>query len=253
MRTGALILLLAGAIPALAQHDITKVDPVQPGDAIATPTPIGQERRMKRYDVPDLAGAKQALGSQLIDGRLPKPMIDFIIRDANVDQRISLFEGGLVVVRMSGGASIRKKVLIPADALGAYIRSTSKESLDAIDQRLLPRPDHDSRAVVRAYAADGSWSERTFNPETMIPWELEAIVAPLRDLLRAISEDRTVTSSVAGYEPKEGDELVADDHKSYRVARVRDDVVELHCLDAPTTIYVSKKDLYLYFVGAKPH
>ncbi|HEX6159075.1 MAG TPA: hypothetical protein VF111_02845, partial [Thermoanaerobaculia bacterium] len=79
-------------------------------------------------------------------------------------------------------------------------------------------------------------------------------VTPMRDLLRVISEDREVTSSVAGYEPKPGDELVADDQKVYRVVRVTEgaNVVELKCLDAPTTIYVAKKDLYLYFVGARP-
>jgi hypothetical protein len=29
-------------------------------------------------------------------------------------------------------------------------------------------------------------------------------------------------------------------------------IVELQCLSAPTTIYVAKKDLHLYFMGAKP-
>jgi hypothetical protein len=61
---------------------------------------------------------------------------------------------------------------------------------------------------------------------------------------------------VAGYLPKPGDELVADDRKVYRVMRVvpsSDPVVELKCLDAPTTIYVAQKDLHLYFVGARPH
>jgi hypothetical protein len=88
----------------------------------------------------------------------------------------------------------------------------------------------------------------------MLPLTLGTQITPLRDLLRAMSEDREVTSTVAGYEPKAGDELVADDHKTYRVVRVVDgaNVVELKCLDAPTTIYVAKKDLNLYFIGAKP-
>jgi len=39
----------------------------------------------------------------------------------------------------------------------------------------------------------------------------------------------------------------------YRVTRVVEGagVVELRCLDAPTTIYVAKKDLHLYFVGRR--
>jgi len=42
---------------------------------------------------------------------------------------------------------------------------------------------------------------------------------PLQDLLRAISEDRGVTSTLPNYDPKVGDELVADDRKTWREIR----------------------------------
>jgi hypothetical protein len=248
-----LALLVFAATSVAAQHDITKVDPVTGDTAISTPIP--QRRGMKKYDIPDLAGAQQAVGSQLLEGRLRKPLVDFLTTEGTVTQRISIFEGGLVVVNMTGAATIRKKVLIPADALASYLASITAKSLTAIDTRMLAPGDRDSRSVVRVYGADGKSVEREFNPRRVLPNELHDQIAPLRDLLRAVSEDRSVTSSVAGYEPKTGDELVADDRKVYRVVRVvgsSDPVVELLCLDAPTTIYVAKKDLHLYFVGAKP-
>jgi len=247
-------LLLASAFPALAQHDISKVEPAPDQGAIATPIPTG--RGMKKYDIPDLAGAEQALGSQLIDGRLRKPLLDFLITEGSLTQRISVFEGGLVVVNMSGAATIRKKLLIPLDALSSYTSHISTKTLDAIEEQSLARPEPESREQIRVYDEEGKWVERVFNPRHMLPNDLNRQIAPLRDLLRAISEDRGVTSSVAGYIPKAGDELVADDRKVYRVMRVvpsSDPVVELKCLDAPTTIYVAQKDLHLYFVGARPH
>jgi hypothetical protein len=246
--------MTALAMPVLGQHDISKVDPAPPNSAIATPMPEAQRRQLKKYEIPELAGATQALGSQLIDGRLPKPLVDFIVHEDSLTQRVSLFEGGLVVVNMTGGVTLRKKVIIPADALRSYVDAVSPDKLRAVDQRELIRPDEKRYARVRAYAGDGTFVERQFHPSYILPQTLGSQIMPLRDLLRTMSEDRTVTSSVAGYEPKPGDELVADDQKTYRVVRVVEGpnvVVELECLDAPATIYVAKKDLHQYFIGAK--
>ena len=252
MRVARVAVILLSALPALAQHDITRVDPASPDSAISTPIPT--TRGWKKYDVPDLDGAQQALGSQLIDGRLRKPLMDFLSSEGSVEQRISIFEGGLVVVNMTGAATIRKKVLLPKHALDQYIAKISPKTLARDDQRALVPPERGRRSVVRLYEEDGTYVEREFNPTRMLPKELDDQITPLRDLLRAVSEDRSVTSSVAGYEPQPGDELVADDQKIYRVMRIvgAEGVVELKCLDAPTTIYVTKKDLHLYFVGAKP-
>jgi hypothetical protein len=252
VRRVSFTVLLLAALPALAQHDISRVEPVGPDAALATPIPLEQQRKLKKYDLLEMSGAKQALGPQLIDGRLPKPLIDYVVVDAHIEQRVSIFEGGLVVVKMSGAASIQKKVILPEDALVSYTRTISADSVRAIDNRSLPPPEATRRALLRVYAADGTYVERTFHPDRVPSKALNDQVAPMRDLLRAVSEDRGVTTSIAGYEPKPGDELVADDHKVYRVQRIVDGagVVELKCLDAPTTIYIAKKDLHLYFIGA---
>lgn len=246
-------MLLLVLVLAATQHDISKVEPVAPDAVIATPMPEKRQRQLRKYEMPELAGAKQALGPQLIDGRLPKPLVDYIAVDAGIEQRISIFEGGLVVLKMTGAASMHKKVIIPPDALTQYTRALSAEVLKEIDQRELPPAERTSRGVLRVYAADGTHVERVFHPGRVPPKQLNDHVAPMRDLLRAISEDRGVTTSLAGYEPKEGDELVADDHKVYRVARVTPGagIVELQCLDAPTKIYIAKQDLHLYFLGRR--
>jgi hypothetical protein len=155
---------------------------------------------------------------------------------------------------MTGAAAIRKKVTIPPDALAAYVEAASAKNIRQVDQKSLAAPKPTRYAQLRVYADDGSFVERVFDPGHVLPKTLHRPIAPLRDLLRAISEDRDVTSSVAGYEPKPGDELVADDQKIYRVIRVAEPngVVELKCLSAPTTVYIAKKDLHQYFVGARP-
>lgn len=257
MRAPALLVFAISATAiatvASAQHDISKVDPAPPGGAIAVPLPEEQSRKLKKYDIPDMAGAKQALGSQLIDGRLPKPLVDFISRDGVVEQRISLFEGGLVVVNMSGAATIRKKVIIPPDALKSYLSVLNVAALNRVQTMDLTRPDSSRSARLRVYGEDGIAVERVFNPMGILPKSLADKVLPMQDLLRAISEDRTVTTSVAGYEPKPGDELVADDQRVFRVVRVTEPggVVELKCLDDPTSMYIARKDLSQYFVGRR--
>ena len=247
-------LLAAIVLLAATQHDITRVEPVAPDAAIATPVPERQQRRLKKYEMPELAGAKQALGPQLIDGRLPKPLADYVVSEGTIEQRVSIFEGGLVVVKMTGAASIQKKVILPPDALEQYLRSVNAEAVRAIDARELIAPENGTRALLRVYDAEGKFAERAFHPHRVLPKALNDQIAPLRDLLRAVSEDRGVSTSIAGYEPQPGDELVADDHKIYRVMRVAtgSNIVELRCLNAPATIYVAKKDLHLYFMGAKP-
>jgi hypothetical protein len=246
------LLLAATAFPAAAQHDITQVEPVAPDAAIATPTP--DQRKMRRYEMPELSGAQQAIGPQLIDGRLPKPLVDFLTTDGPIEQRISIFEGGLVVVKMTGAGSIRKKVVIPPDALEAYRKAISASALRTILPESLPLPETGRSERLRVYDEEGIPVERVFHPSRVLPKQLIDQLTPLRDLLRAISEDREVTTSLAGYVPAPGDRLVADDHKVYEVMRIVDGagVVELRCLDAPLTIFVARKDLHLYFIGTKP-
>ena len=242
-------MLLLLLVLAATQHDISKVEPVAPDAMIATPIPEKQQKKLRKYDMPELSGAKQALGTQLIDGRLPKPIADYLVIEGSIEQRVSIFEGGLVVVKMTGAASLQKKVIIPPDALEQYERALAP--LHEVDQRSLPTAEPRRRGVLRVYAADGTYVERIFHPGRVRPKQLNDRIAPFRDLMRAISEDRGVTTSLAGYEPKTGDRLVADDHKVYEVTRIlpQGGVVELRCLDAPTKILVMKQHLHLYFLG----
>ncbi|HEX7154604.1 MAG TPA: hypothetical protein VF618_24175 [Thermoanaerobaculia bacterium] len=255
-RLHTIVVLSLLASNALAQHDISQVDVVQPGRAIATPLTDTEEKRLKQYEIPELTGAKQALGSQLVEGRLPRPLLDFVMKDGTVQQRLSIFEGGLVVVRMTGGGGgeIKKKLIIPDDALKNYLANTTAARLDVIASHALQPPDRERRALLRVYPENGRPIERAYHPSSMLPKAMADQVMPLQDLLRAISEDRTLTNTVAGYEPKVGDELVADNQQIYRVVKIAEPngMVELECLSNPTRMWVSKKEMHNHFIGAAP-
>jgi len=253
LRMTTFILLFASR--AFAQqgppHDISMVDKAPLGGAITTPLPEARRKQLKKYDLPELAGSTQALGSQLVDGARQQPLVDYIVQEAKLQQRISIFQGGLVVIDVRGAAGpIRKRLILPADALKSYVTAASPTAIAAVQQRDLVAPKNDRRAALRVYSAAHQFAERTFDPMAALPKPLNDQISPLRDLLRAISEDRTVTNTVAGYMPEPGDELVDGDGKIYRVMRVMDDrIVELRCMSQPTTIYVAVKDLYNYFIG----
>lgn len=141
-------------------------------------------------------------------------------------------------------------MILPADALKSYLTTVSPAAIASVRQEQLSGPKSDRRGMLRVYSGPHVYNERTFDPIGALPKPLNDQLAPLRDLLRAIMEDRTVTNSVAGYMPKPGDRLVGDDRKVYQVVRVFDErIVELRCLNQPTTIYVGVKDLYNYFIG----
>jgi hypothetical protein len=263
-RCVALLILLA-PLPALAQtpppetpppHDITKVDPAPLGGAISTPLPESERRRLRKYNIEELGGSRQAIGSQLIDGRLPLPLLDYHIRSGKLDQRLSIFEGGLIVVRMTGaGGTIQKRVIIPTDAVKRYLSAASPDRLKRLHNDELPLPQETRGAVLRVYTRQLEFTERTFDPASAKAKIIHDAVTPLEDLLRVISEDRGVTSTLPNYEPQVGDELVADDRKTWRVERVmkEGEIVMLRCTSQPTVMYVAKKDLYNYFIGRAGH
>jgi hypothetical protein len=239
------------APPPNPTHDISQVDEAPLGGAIAIPLPERERKKLAKYDIPELAGSRQAVGPQRIDGHLRRPLVDYSATTTDVYQRISIFEGGLVVVEMRGaGGTIRKKVIIPDDALHNYVRSISPTALASVHDSELSKPRDTRRSLLRAYDAQMNFVERQFDPMATMPKALSDQVVPLQDLLRAIYQDRGVTNSVAGYMPKAGDQLVGDDKKVYRVVRVvSDKIVELRCLSQATVIYVDVKDLYNYFIG----
>lgn len=243
------------SIPASAQqpHDLSEVDSVNPDSIIAIPLPPRSSRQMKKYESPELVGARQALGSQLVDGELPHPLLDYVTKSGMIEERISMFEGGLTVVSMTGiGGSMHKKLLIPLDALAAYRRAASPEKLAVIRNDDVSKPETERHSLLRIYRADGTHVELQFDPAGSMPKTLVDEIRPLEDLLRVISEDRTVTSSVAGYEPVEGDELVGDDQRIWRVERVtKEGLVRLHCTGQPTIVYIDKHFLNNYFIGKR--
>jgi len=243
------------SISASAQqpHDLSEVDAVNPDSIIAIPLPPKSDRQMKKYESPELVGARQALGSQLIDGELPHPLLDYVTKSGLVEERLSMFEGGLTVVSMSGiGGNMHKKLLIPIDALAAYRRAASPEKLAQIRNEDVSKPATDRHSLLRIYRADGSHAELQFDPAGVVPKTLADEIRPLEDLLRVVAEDRTVTSTVAGYEPAVGDELVGDDQRIWRIERVTDKgLIELRCTGQPTIVYIDKHFLYNYFIGKR--
>jgi hypothetical protein len=232
-------------------HGIDMVDTAPIGGAIATPLPESQRRKLKKLDLPELAGARQALGSQLIDGALPRPGSDYVSSDGKVRERISVFEGGLVVVDVSGsGGTIRKRLLLPKDAFQSYTGSITATRLAAVRGDSLIAPRDGRRAALRVYDAPGHFVEREYDPMSRPPKRLSDQIVPMQDLLRAIYLDRSVTNTVSNYTPKEGDELVGDDSRVWRVKRViGDKIVALECTTQPMSMYVDIHDLHNYFIG----
>jgi hypothetical protein len=237
--------------PEGTTHDITQVDTAPLGGAIAIPLSDRGRRKPSKNDIPELDGTMQAVGSQRIDGWLPKPLVDYSVSTAAIFQRLSIFEGGLVVIDSRGvGGSIRKKVIIPGDVLKNYLRVISPAALTAVRNDDLRKPRDARKALLRVYDPQQTFVERQFDPMATLPKTLSDQVTLMQDLLRAIYQDRTVTNSVALYMPKAGDELVGDDKRIYKVTRVMNGkLVELHCLSQPTILFVDVKDLYNYFIG----
>jgi hypothetical protein len=227
------------------------VEPAPTDGAIATPLPEAQRRQLKKLDIPELSGARQALGSQLVDGALPRPVIDYVSTDGKVRERISFFERGLVVVDVTGGGgTIRKRVLLPDDAFRSYTGAITAVRLAAVRADALAPPRDGRRSVLRVYDAPGHFVEREFDPMATPPKSLSDQVVPMQDLLRAIYQDRAVTNSVSNYTPKEGDELVGDDNRTWRVKRViGSKIVVLECTTQPMSMYVDINDLHNYFIG----
>lgn len=240
--------------PAQPTHDINQVDPAPLGGVIAVPLPESEKKRLKHYDIPELVGAQQALGSQLVDGELPRPLVDYVVTNAGIVQRLSIFELGLAVVHMQGtGGTMLKKLILPKDALAAYLKSAAPGVLANVARDVTP-PSGGRKSLLRIYRDDRAYAEIAFDPAGAIPKPLGDEIRPFEDLLRAMSEDRMVTNSVSGYEPKVGDQLVSDDRKTWRVERIIEDsgIVQLHCIGEPMVMFVAKKDLYNYFIG-KPN
>jgi hypothetical protein len=189
-----LLLILAGrgfaqssppvaATREMPTHDISMVETAPLGGAIAVPLPERDRKRLQRYEIPELVGSHQALGSQLIDGQLPRPLLDYSASQGELHQRLSIFEGGLVVVdiRNAGVGGIHKKVLIPDDSLRNYMKAITVASLNGVHAAELSAPRDGRRGFLRVYDPSGHFVERAFDPMGTLPKTLADQVVPLED------------------------------------------------------------------------
>jgi len=258
-RCWVVLLLLAFSLAArgLAQTNpetAPESDPSASGTAIAIPRPDARNQDPERYEIPELAGASTAKGSHLVNGALPRPVLHYVVRMPRLLHRMTIFENGLVVVHVdNGGASIRKQLVLPLDAVATYRTSISPASLELIRDDARDSGPGPGRGVIRSYRDDGTFVEKSFDPTLILRADLTQKKIILDDLLRALAEDREVSNPMTGYRPKLGDVLVADDQKSYKITRLIDEgaIVELTCTTDPLKMYVSSKDLYNYFIGKK--
>lgn len=244
-RTTALA-LVALILPLIAA---AQSDSPPPGSVISLPNPDLPQLQLERYEIPDLAGATPVTGSMLVDGRLPRPLIDYGAKAPGILQSVTIFEQGLIAIRIdSGTARIRKRLILPADAFASYVARVSPAKIrDAV------LPDFDEATTyeyIRAYDEDGKMVERRFDPAFVLPGELEMPRSMMQDIIRAMGHDREVTNPLARYEPRVGDRLVREDQRLFEVTRVINKLfVELRCQSEPTSMYVAIGDIQQLFVG----
>lgn len=251
----AAVFALAGTFRVLAQdspgHDISQVEVPPLGGTIAPPL---TEDERRNTDIPELAGTSLAIGSQLVEGRLPQPIVDYLVKTRFASQRISMFDTGLVVVRVVGETgTVFKRVKIPLDALETFRNELSPMKLAEIPiDRVKLKPTGDL-ALIRSYDSMGSHVDRRFDPTTVLPLALEQSRRLLQDLMNAIVQDREVTSTLTNYEPRIGDRLVGEDHKTYIVTALypQRQTIELTRADQPLKMYIASKDLNKFMVGAR--
>ncbi|MFN2441798.1 MAG: hypothetical protein ABR517_03850 [Thermoanaerobaculia bacterium] len=224
-----------------------------PPTTISIPVPELPDNHMVQYHIVELAGATLVEDDLLVDGRLPKILINFTERLEGVYERLTIFENAVLVVKMEGeGWRMSKRVRIPTEALDKYRAFFTSDELE----RFRPWSEGDSQrdqTVLRIATGETS-VERKWPSTAVIPEQIERLRLVLHDVLRALAEDREVTNPVTGYEASVGDVLLGDDQKSYKVIGIRQqgELLELQSLTEPVRRFVAKKDLHLYFVAAEP-
>jgi hypothetical protein len=224
--------------------------PTELGTAISIPTPDEGKFDTRQYNTAELNGAAPAIGSQLIDGRLPRPVLDYVSKSAASVQRISFFEGGLVVVHIeAGGARLRKRVRIPAGAVGVYLDLLTPARIDSFAGSDLGLSIAKERSYLRRYRDDGSPVEVSFSNSRILPAEIQRLRTVLDDLVRILAEDREVTNPMIAYKPRLGDRLIGEDQQLYKVTAINNqgEMLELTSTRDPVRIFVATKDVFTYF------
>lgn len=247
-------LALAAAVAAVAAASPTPAQnspvPTELGTAISIPTPDEDKLDTRNYNSAELNGAAPALGSQLIDGRLPRPLLDYGLKSSGSLQRISIFEGGLVVVHIdAGGARLRKRVHIPPGAVDVYLGLLSPGQIESLAKNDLGLAISKGTGYLRRYRDDGTPVTVTFANSRILPEEIQRMRTILDDFVRILAEDREVTNPMIAYTPRLGDKLIGEDQKLYQVTAIKNEgtVLELRSTKDPITIYIATKDVYTNF------
>lgn len=248
--TAALAAVAAASSASTSSAQTAPRVPTELGNAISIPTPDEGSIDTRKYNTAELNGAAPAIGSQLIDGRLPRPLLDYVVRASGATQRISFFEGGLVVVHITaGGARLRKRVRVPAGAVDAYLDLLTPEQIDR-----LAHDDHGlsitkEQSYLRRYRPDGTPVEIGFSNSRILPYEIQRVRTVLDDLIRILSEDREVTNPMIAYTPRLGDKLIGEDQQLYQVTAINNHgaMLELTATRNPVKIFVATKDVFTYF------
>jgi len=252
--------LVAIAPPLSAQVDEEYIPPPELGAAINIPKPNEGEIDEQSYTSPELTDTRPANGSQLIDGRLPRPQLDYSIVTPKSLQRLSFFEQGLVVLHMKAGdANLRKRMLLPEGALDEYLKLMTPDNAAAISRNeVLTNGLSDDRGIIRIYRDDGSYEQVVFSNSRILPVGVQQLRSTLDDLIRILAEDRGATNPLANYVPKIGDKLISEDMKLFEITALAEEgrIIEFTGLQEPVRVYVAKDDIASYFqaiLGRNPN
>jgi hypothetical protein len=249
-----------GALPLAAQVDEEYISPPELGASISIPKPDEREIDASRYPSPELTDTRPAIGSQLVDGRLPRALLDYSIVTQKSLQRLTFFERGLVVLHMKAGdANLRKRMILPEHALEEYLRMLSPEDAARIArEEIMMTALSDDRGVIRIYREDGSWAEVEFSNSRVLPAIVQQFRSVLDDLIRILAEDRGATNPLANYVPRLGDKLISEDMKLFEITAFagKGEIIEFTGLQQPIRLYVAKDDIPSYFhaiLGRNPN
>lgn len=218
---------------------------------------LGQSSRSQtatedQSEIPELAGAQRAEGSQLVDGELPRPFVDYSVSMDGAEKKLSLFQSGLVVLTdETAGVTTRKRVTIPPDAVEAYRKVLTTKRLADVPKGIVIVTPTTMRETIRIWDQDGSYVERTIDPSMAVTTDLGRIRFLIQDLFRVIDEDREITNPMADYVPKAGDILIGEDLSMWKIERVDESngFIVILSTAAPVTMYVPLKDLDTRFFG----